>query len=136
MDVRTADVVFIGMCPFYQMGVLPDAKSNPFFKDDTNYILHVTDVCSTKGEALKTHSNRIRDNGPMPIMNKHGYFYKRKGLIECIETGVTYQTASEAARINGSTQSNLSNHLNNKPGFRSVKGKTYRYVVDKVNVTR
>lgn len=49
--------------------------------------------------------------------------------VLCNETGERWKTLKEAAQAHNLAESALSNHLNGKPGHKTVKGRTYRRVV-------
>jgi hypothetical protein len=45
-----------------------------------------------------------------------------RGPVTCLETGARFVNASDAARKLNVKQSQMSNHLNGKPGYITVKG--------------
>lgn len=51
----------------------------------------------------------------------------RTRTIICNETGEIFESMHAAARKNGGQAGNISNHLANKPGYKTVGGKTYSY---------
>jgi len=52
----------------------------------------------------------------------------RSKRVMCIETGQQWESVNAAALECAVTYSQLHGHLNGRVGFKSVKGKTYRYV--------
>lgn len=61
-----------------------------------------------------------------PIINMDKRFYLNQGRVTCNETGTIYRNASEACLALGLPTSAMSNHLNGKPGHRTIKGLTFR----------
>lgn len=122
-DAATAKIIHIGYERLTSLFTISDTRSNPDVKPDDTIIMIVTDICSNRGEAMRQHSIRLRAEGmtQRPIHRVCG--------VECITTGEIFSSASEVVRQHGVNQSALSNHLNNKSGFRSVKGKIYRKLV-------
>lgn len=52
----------------------------------------------------------------------------KSSAVRCVETGEVFKTSYEAAKTLGLTFSALSNHLNGKKGFKTVKGLTFARV--------
>ena len=124
-DPAIVEIVYIGCCPTLQFMTLPDLRQNRLFQHGKDYLIKPISTHQGKGTAIKVHA-QLTGTGKMPHYNKLGYFLKR-GKIICDQTGETFSTINEAAEANFCSSSNLSNHLNHKPGFNSVKGKTFRY---------
>lgn len=61
-----------------------------------------------------------------PICNMQGKSIGVSRIIVCNETGQEYASITEAARKMDAGLSNMTNHINRKPGFKSVKGYTFR----------
>lgn len=64
------------------------------------------------------------------VMSHHGVKIGHRifSAVICNETGETFPNANACAKAHEIANSALINHLNNKPGHRSVKGRTYRRV--------
>lgn len=67
-------------------------------------------------------------DGKMPEFNKRFRTYNGGKLVFCYTTGQTYPSATEAAKTLNLSLSALCNHLNKKPGFRTVKGHVFDYI--------
>ena len=124
-DIHTAAIVYVGCAPLIQLMSLPDVWRNPRFDEDKYYILDVTDYCENKIAAKNLHAQRIREKASWPEYNR--YSYEHKGMIICEQTGEVFETIADAARVHAIDPGALSNHLNRKPGFKSVKKRTYSY---------
>lgn len=61
-------------------------------------------------------------------LNGQKVIEKRGNAVMCIDTGEEFATAAEAAKILKLSTSNLSNHLNGKAGFHTVKGKRFKWI--------
>jgi len=53
---------------------------------------------------------------------------KPERLIYCDQTGMTYKTQLEVCNLFQISNSQLSLHLNKRPGYRTVKGCVFRYI--------
>lgn len=126
-DGITAKVEYVGMCLMSQLFSIPDAFANSafikMFPDGHPVILRVDDVFKIKAEAIKRQAILINDHQLYKIMAL-GRFGRSAPII-CNETGETFPTLADAARAHGIAAGNLSNHLNHKPGFRSLRNRTY-----------
>ena len=77
-------------------------------------------------ESFSTLEEAIVSAGTYRIMYSPTYsFTTGKSAVKCIETGEMYKSGYAAAKAMGLSWSALSNHLNNKPGFKTVKGFTF-----------
>lgn len=122
-EVDTAEIKYVGYIRLINLFTLSDAKVNHEFDIEKPVMLCVIDICENSGMAYRQHAIRRREYR-LPV-KPHRLF----GEIECITTNEVFPSAAEAARQHGIGQSNLSNHLNDRPGFKSVKGKIYRKVI-------
>jgi len=57
--------------------------------------------------------------GPTPNQGK-------KTTVHCVETGLNFKSVTEAAKWVGVTGTQMSYHLNMRPGYRKVKGFTFK----------
>lgn len=121
------NVVFIGNCNFTDVLKMPDVRGIPQFDPNKQYTLQVISVHHTAAEA-KVAASKLTTQHNRPVLNQSAAM-KRHCAVKCVETGKIYYNATECANQNGIKQSALSNHLNNKPGYRTVKGNTYVRVV-------
>ena len=124
----TFKVLFVGIEKLTSFAKLTDFFRNPMLKHyrddkDKQFHVQVVSICSGKGEAMRQQSNAIRAAG-FPNANKYSRIAER-GLIVCHETGDKYHTLKEAAEAMRIDPTNLSRHLRNMPGFKSVKGYTF-----------
>lgn len=122
-DATTWEFVHVGHIRLTQLFTLADSHDNPRVSPDRFYIVEVFDICDNAGLALRSAMTKIRDL-EIAVLPK-----PRSTTIKCVTTGETFQSAIEVVRAHGVTQSALSNHLNNKPGFNSVKGRVYKKVI-------
>lgn len=123
----TAKIEYVGMCLLSQLFSVPDAFANSafakIFSNGHPAILRVDDIFRTRTEAMKRQGILITEHQLYKIMAE-GRF-GRSAPIVCNETGETFPTLADAARAHGIGAGNLSNHLNHKPGFRSLRNRTY-----------
>lgn len=125
-DPVSKEVVFVGHCKLVDVIKTPDLRGIPGFEPGRLYSLEVIKIHNNASTAkydasrLTTQLNRPRLNQLMATA--------RHCQIECVETGQRWSNATDCANAQGITQSALSNHLNNKPGFVTIRGLTYRRV--------
>lgn len=123
----TADEIeFVGHCKLVDVLKTPDVRGIPQFERGKQYQIEVTSVHNNAAEAriaaskLTTQLNRPKLNQSMALT--------RHCPIQCVETGQQWDSATDCVKQQGIKGSALSNHLNNKPGHRTIRGLTYRRV--------
>lgn len=57
-----------------------------------------------------------------------GDSFRGRGFIRCIDTGMYFSTAGAAARYNDMTSATMSNHLNGRAGYDTVRGLRFERV--------
>lgn len=120
------EIEFVGHCKLVDVLKTPDVRGVPQFERGKQYTIELTSIHRNAAEArvqasqLTTQLNRPKLNQSMATT--------RHCPIECVETGQQWNTATECVKEQGIAQSALSNHLNNRPGYTSIKGLTYRRV--------
>lgn len=122
-DTGSFEIVHVGRIRLTQLLTMADARDNPRVDFSRLYIMNVISVEENAGLALRAAMAKIRELN-LAVLPK-----PRATSIYCITTGETFQSSIEVVKAHGVTQSQLSNHLNNKPGFNSVKGKVYKKLV-------
>ncbi len=121
---NTGIVDYIGYNQLHRLFSFGDVLSNPLVDDKHPYICTVTDIVDSKNEAVQMRSFRCMSNGEVPRAMKYRSLASRSPFI-CHETGETFQTIQECVYRHGVGYGALCNHLNRKPGFKTVKGRTY-----------
>lgn len=122
-DTVTFEIVHVGHIRLSQLFTYADARDNPRVNFERFYITDVFEITDNAGLALRSALAKIRELN-LPVLPK-----PRAATIQCVTTGEIFQSSVEVVKAHGVTQSALSNHLNNKPGFNSVKGKVYKKIV-------
>lgn len=123
----TLELLYIGNCALNQFVHAPDLRSNAQFRSNIDYLICSHGVYADKSMGMQEQGIQVELMREMPPYNKKGRVNFRTP-IKCNETGEVFRTIKDAAFAHGCGQSNLSNHLNNRVGFRSVKGKTYHHI--------
>ncbi|RUW55586.1 hypothetical protein EOA32_00780 [Mesorhizobium sp. M1A.F.Ca.ET.072.01.1.1] len=125
----TDQLAYIGVCKLLDLFQCPDARQNSewirLFGANEGIIVKLQ---LTSLDEVTVNNLRFRQVQELkPVCNMVGFSYAgAKMRIICNETGEEFESISHAARVHCLSQSALSNHLNQKPGHKSVKGKTYR----------
>lgn len=127
-DVKNSEIMHVGMSQLGKLFSLPDAKANPaymrYIYPGKEILLQVCDITASKIDAQRALSVRLRQLPKRPAMMIAGIGAARNPIY-CNETGEIFNTVAEVCNAHGVTQSALSQHLRQSPGFRTVKGKTY-----------
>lgn len=120
-------LIYLGVSRFCTMPTMFDAKHNRAFLMMVDQSTPISIVVKYLGERLGCYNQRgvmLRTLANPPECNR--YVSARAGtVIKCNEDGKTYRSQQEAAQAYGMNQGNLSNHLAGKPGFATIKGKTF-----------
>lgn len=130
--VQTPDglvLVYVGVCKLTEVYQCPDARRNNAWNtmvtDAMELHIRIIGVSPASNVCHNHRANLVREHGP--YCNVHGHKVGDfTSIITCNETGTSYANASKCAIAEGISTSALSNHLNNKSGWKTVKGKTYR----------
>jgi hypothetical protein len=125
----TPRLVYIGHCPLVQLFSISDAARIPLFDRHAYYLLSVMDIVTGKVDAIKTTHERLKANIEVPLLNRHSGLGRHKKVI-CRETGEVFENAAHCARVEAIDPGTLNRHLNNKPGHKSVKQRTYMFAIE------
>ena len=122
-------VQYVGHCRMSQLAALPDARANPFFRavfpPGRPLTVEVLSIEPHRIAAQNGLWRYIQQHG-RPFMIAHGVRPSLKGSpVVCDQTGEKFATIKAACDAHGVSQSALSNHLANRPGYATVKNKTY-----------
>ena len=120
-------VMYVGICKLREVMAFPDARANSewkkYFTPETRVFMHIVFTSPDINECYNHRYKLIKEH--QPYCNMYGHSGIVSSRIACVETGQEFNTAAEACRTLGLNSSALSNHLNGKPGFKTVKGKTF-----------
>lgn len=121
---------YIGFCKFEDVLRAPDAKRNVEWQKlvapQPVVQLQIVAVADRMHDASNLAFTLRRLH--KPHCNVYGRTDKRSTPILCVETGERYETAAAACRALGIEQSTMSNHLNNRPGYKTIHAKTFKRV--------
>lgn len=128
----SGEVFYIGICKLSDVYRCPDAYRNSYWRAaiDDNSLIETTIFSTSKhyGDLW----NELQEKVKLwhPVANMKGYQQSSMpSMITCIEgpnAGKTYQTQQRCAESNGITQPALSNHLNGRPGYDTVRGMKFK----------
>lgn len=126
-------VQYVGVTPLSELFQMTDALCNSrwpdtFGKPVTTLEIEVIALTASEKEAYQEQRRLIMLYHPP--CNRRGYHIAPENQhVVCNETGETWATIREAATAHGLSYSQLHSHLKRKPGYKSVKGKTYSRTV-------
>jgi len=118
---------YMGVCRLTEVFSFPDAQANTawreMFRDNpaSLMMIKIKYVAATEVDCINARRAFVMQNPPPCNMRGR----PTRSRIVCDQTGQEWKTIVEAADAIKSSPSNLSNHINRKPGFKSVKGYTF-----------
>lgn len=127
----TEQVHYVGVCELSKLFTLEDAQANSQwankFKGNENVEIKVVGLTTDQNEAITEQRRLIQQH--QPYCNMRGYHVGKKyQQVRCNETGERFRNASDASKAHGLSLSALYQHLQRKPGHKTVKGRTYDYI--------
>lgn len=126
-------IVYIGACRMSELLAAPDAHLNSEWRK------HVTEATIIAVEPLTMYYTlEEAQAATVPLIEQHQPHFNIHGKriesgkmqIRCTTTGEIFPNASTAARVKGIAQSALSNHLNGRASYNSVKGLRFERVME------
>lgn len=127
---KSSNLVFMNYGSLKEIVSMSPFRALDKFNEEECYTFVLIQPCESKlaaENALASWINNSELEGKTPPMNIYSMNYNNRYLIQCVENGRFYQSASEVAKIFGVAQSALSNHLRGAPGYKSVRGLHFKY---------
>lgn len=117
-------VMFAGSCQFRQLLEAPDARKNRAWRQYVapvnRIIIKVVAMFDNPHEAANEAATQAR--ALKPYCNVHGERDTSAGKVRCIDDGLEYRNAAAAARFYGISPGAMSNHLNQRAGYSTIRG--------------
>lgn len=132
IDSITGEYVYINHGKLNDIVNFRNLMALPDFDKERDWVIVLYEAHDNIIDASNEVSALIKrlSGGKMPRFNMSITKNKKAG-IRCIETGIIYRTQVEACESLGLYQSQLSNHLARKAGFKTVNGYTFEYTSGK-----
>lgn len=121
-----ARILYVGIGYLAEVLKFTELKKNPLFDSEKVYRLEILSKYEKYADAINAQSAYLRNIGGTPL-NNTAYVNRRMSRVRCVQTGIVYRNATEAARVMQLSQPAISSHLARKPGYRAVKGYTFEY---------
>lgn len=128
---------FVGVTRLSHLFEFEDARNNSewanvFGKPLATIDINVTALTTNEREAYAEQRRLITMY--QPHCNLKGFYQAAKyQSVICNETQEVFPNAAQCAKAHQIDASALGNHLKQRPGFKTVKGRTYSYHVRKTN---
>lgn len=127
-------VEYVGVTPLTELFSFTDAECNSLwsetFTKGRNIGIEIVVMGLTPSEPEAFIEQRKLIAQYQPRCNKMGYWIDPKyQVVQCDQTGETWPNINAACKAHNLTYSALFNHLKRKPGYKSVKGRTYSRVM-------
>lgn len=121
---------FIGYGKIRDIVDLRPILKSEYYRQDRTYVYTLIEAVRDNVQAINKMNKWLKLLSPndLPRMNKKWIYNYVGRKVRCNETGDVFETCVDACRRYGLSASALSNHLNRRKGFRTVKGKTFSYV--------
>ena len=120
------EIVFINSDQYCRYSRLDGFLNNPEVDENEEYTINFVAIFDEENLAKDYIYNFMRRNS-MPRANKMIAFLGRRGVM-CLNDGRTWESQTKCAEGEGISQSQLNKHLRGLVGYRTVKGKTYKYL--------
>lgn len=123
------EIFYVGCCSLIDVWRTPDALRNTHFaKLAQGTIVSITIIATTENEHYAKEYATKHGRELQAPCNLYGGMRSPYHRVKCLDTGVTYNSASDCAKAMGVSQSSLSQHLRKMPGFKSVNGHRFEVV--------
>lgn len=119
--------ILVWYCKFANALAIQDAMSNHYFNRDEPVTLRIEGIYNSRIEARKAVGKWMHVRQFTPSLNRT-IRASHYAPVKCMQTGQVFCNASEASRITGVNQSQLSQHLRRSPSHKTVRGLTFSYV--------
>lgn len=119
------EVVFIGYDKLVNIISLTVPAAHPDFKQGHDYTVQIHQPAYVNSIDAANHASSLI-TGETPPLNR-GSYARFNRVIVCEQTGQSFETQEEAARVCNISQPQLSKHLRRLPGHKSVKGLSFIY---------
>ncbi len=120
-------VQYVGTCRLSRIMQLPDAIRHPDFATmfDTSKPISIEGIFISNSRT-DCHAKRIELIKSLNLKPVGGELKGQHNVpITCVETGEVFHTLQDVVKAHGCTLAALCNHLQHKPMYNTVKGKTY-----------
>jgi hypothetical protein len=121
------EAILVWYCKFANVLAIQDALSNPNFNRNAPVTLRIGDLYNSRIEASNAVGKWMRERQFTPSLNRT-IRASHYAPVKCMQTGQVFRNASEASRITGVNQSQLSQHLRGNPSNKTVRGLTFGYI--------
>lgn len=125
-------LIYVGVCKTSEVLQLPDARQNNEFLRIAmiNRAIGIRFLLTTTDEAAAREQMYALVKQYQPHCNINGKPIIRGARVRCLSTGAIFDNAAAAARFFNVSPTQLSSHLNKKPGFKSVRGLVFEFTTD------
>lgn len=125
---ETGGVLFVGCDKIINIALFKQLITIPQFEKDKAYIIDIYTPHRKYYEGMNAVSSFINTFcASTPYFNTIQCL-TRTLPVQCVETGVIYDSANEACKALGIHNPRMSNHLNKRPGHKTIKGLSFVYV--------
>lgn len=126
-DVFLAEkLVYKGVARYGNIFTLNGMLDNPELNDSDQLMIQISGEYDNQKDADNALYWWLCEN-PMPYYNKIKSVRHRKA-VQCLDTGHVWPNVRLACAERGLSYSQLLNHLKRQAGFKSVKGRVYKFV--------
>lgn len=122
-------VIFIGACRYADLMQFDDANKN------SEFVRMVKHSDWLEFELIATHptladakaDQRARIETDKPHCNINGKTFTKSSRVRCVTTGAIFDNAAQACIATGVSRASMSNHLNRRAGYETVKKLQFEY---------
>jgi hypothetical protein len=129
LQTDTGAVVYVGCGRLKQILTFKDVCGSPDYDPSAAYILTAISSHVRYVDAYNAVCRYILELGKTPLLNFGRALNRERRMVLCEQTGQTFASAAEAAKLLGLPAGNLSRHLAKQSGYKTVRGLTFKYVL-------
>jgi len=122
------EILYISSDKLTSIVAMTAISPNPQFNINHYYNIEILTAHENYHDALLTSNKLTKElcGERIPPFNI-SQNYSKFSNVQYIQTGVVYRNANEACKSLGIQAPRMCNHLQKKPGHKTIKGLTFRY---------
>ena len=125
-------VMYAGSCEFRALLEAPDARRNRLWRQQVGTLPRVTikvmAIFEMPHEAVNYARQLARTH--KAYCNLHGEQTQSTGRVRCKDDGLEFDNAATAARFYGFAPGTMSNHLNRRKGYLTIRNMTFERIAE------
>lgn len=127
IDTESNQVLLTGVATLKDIVTFQTPAGLDGFVDYLYYNFEILGPYTQEYEARNMMGEWLKNMSYTPPLNLARVIQRNRKVIKCNETNQVFRTQQDACQFFGISTGNMSNHLRHKPGFKTLKGRTFSY---------